>query len=116
MDAETGNGASLEHLLLDEVEARPIVAYRLLELLASNGWRIRIERGQRMRIVAEKGSVGLEACDERLGPASVSLFVRATSAPPGRGGRAARLAQGRAGASVLPSEGQRATSRRARTR
>jgi hypothetical protein len=80
MHADPSDGASLEQLLRDEVEERPFVAYRLLELLAASGWRIRIERGSPTRILAEKGPLGLEASDERLGPASVSLFVRATSA------------------------------------
>jgi hypothetical protein len=64
-------------LLRDEVEARPIVAYRLLELLARAGWRVRIERGDELRVVAERGDVVLEARSCSLGEASVDLFLRA---------------------------------------
>ena len=64
-------------LLRDEVEARPVVAYRLLELLSRAGWRVRIERGAELRVIAEKGDVVLEARSESLGAASVDLFLRA---------------------------------------
>jgi hypothetical protein len=69
--------ASLAILLRDEVEARPVVAYRLLELLARAGWRVRIERGEELRVVAERDDVVLEARSCTLGEASVDLFLRA---------------------------------------
>ena len=69
--------ASLAMLLRDEVEARPIVAYRLLELLARAGWRVRIERGDALLVVAEREYVVLEARSYSLGEASVDLFLRA---------------------------------------
>lgn len=69
--------ASLAMLLHDEVQARPIVAYRLLELLARAGWRVRIERGEELLVVAERDDVVLEARSCSLGEASVDLFLRA---------------------------------------
>jgi hypothetical protein len=72
-----GGPASLEMLLRDEVEARPIVAYRLLELLSRAGWRVRIERGEELLVIAERDDVVLEARSCSLGEASVELFLRA---------------------------------------
>jgi hypothetical protein len=77
MQHAQGGTGSLEMLLRDEVEARPVVAYRLLELLSRAGWRVRIERGAELRVIAEKGDVVLEARSESLGAASVDLFLRA---------------------------------------
>ncbi len=77
MQKAHGATASLEMLLRDEVEARPVVAYRLLELLARSGWHVRIERGDELRVIAEKDDVVLETRSDSLGEASVQLFVLA---------------------------------------
>jgi hypothetical protein len=77
MQSARGDQASLEMLLRDEVEARPIVAYRLLELLSRSGWRVRIERGEELHVIAERDDIVLEARSCSLGEASVELFLRA---------------------------------------
>ena len=77
MQSAHGDQASLEMLLRDEVEARPIVAYRLLELLSRSGWRVRIERGEELHVIAERDDIVLEARSCSLGEASVELFLRA---------------------------------------
>jgi hypothetical protein len=67
----------LGELLREEVEARPVVAYRLLELLARTGWAVRIDRGERIHLHAERQSLTL-ACDgASVGEAAVALFVEA---------------------------------------
>jgi hypothetical protein len=69
---------SLETLLREEVEERPLVAYRLLELLACRGFRVRIERGPTFRVVAESETFSAEARAGRLGDAAVSVFLAVT--------------------------------------
>lgn len=70
----------LGELLREEVEARPVVAYRLLELLARTGWAVRIERGERIRLYAERGPHGLVEEGASVGEAAVALFMAAADA------------------------------------
>lgn len=64
--------------LRDELASRPTFAYRLLEVLARSGWRVRIDRhGQRPRVVAERDGVLLEESGETVADASVSVFRQA---------------------------------------
>jgi hypothetical protein len=67
----------LEELLREEVEARPVVAYRLLELLARTGWAVRIDRGERIHLQAERENLTLDSEGGNVGEAAVALFVEA---------------------------------------
>ncbi len=89
------DGGSLEMLLREEVEARPVVAYRLLELLARTGWAVRIDRGSQTRIEAVRGSTTLCSAGATVGEAAVPLFVQAASLASSDGSCARRGGNGR---------------------
>ena len=63
--------ASLAMLLREEVEAQPLVAYRLLELLARTGWAVRIDRGEGVDgLVGKLAALGLPTAAASMGRVS----------------------------------------------
>ena len=61
-------------LVQEELHLRPEAAYRLLDVVRRNGWRLRLKRGDLITITAVRGDVVLRGTGVTVREAASAIF------------------------------------------